>query len=165
MKEIWKDIQGYEGLYQVSNLGRIKRVWCKPKILTPKPNKKGYLRIYFYKGKNKKFLRVHRLVAQAFIPNPENKPQINHIDGNKSNNCVSNLEWVTNDENYKHALKMGLTNHKQKPVALLENNVEIARFESVNQALKETKGKYGNPYRQRPYIKKKYLNKYKWVFL
>lgn len=132
MKEIWKDIPNYVGRYKASNFGRIKRVWCKPKILTPKPNKKGYLRIYFYKGKNKKFLRVHRLVAQAFIPNPENKPQINHIDGNKANNCVSNLEWCSCKMNMDHAWENGL--YKGKRVAQYKNGVLIAIYDNVVQA-------------------------------
>ena len=98
MQEIWKDIEGYEGAYQISNFGRIKN---KIKILSPQINNCGYLRIIL---KNKHY-SIHRLVALAFLPNPENKPQVNHIDGNKTNNYVTNLEWVTASENQKHNYK------------------------------------------------------------
>lgn len=107
MKEIWKDIKGYEGLYQVSNLGKVKSL-KKNIILKPYIEKKGYLRIDLNKnGKSKHYL-IHRLVAEAFIPNPLNKLQINHIDCNKQNNCINNLEWSTNLENAIHAYNNNL---------------------------------------------------------
>ena len=104
--EIWKDIEGYEGLYQVSNKGRVKSLGNnktrREKILQPSENHKGYLRISLYKnGKQKKFL-VHRLVAEAFLPNPNNLPQVNHkIDDfeHRSDNRVENLEWCTAEYN------------------------------------------------------------------
>lgn len=105
--EIWKDIKGYEGLYQVSNFGRIKsfvRNVSNPRIMKTYINRKGYIKCYIG-GKSKS---IHRLVADAFIPNHKNKPQVNHIDGNKQNNNVENLEWATNSENQKHAIKCGL---------------------------------------------------------
>ena len=76
MEELWKDIENYENIYQISNLGRIRKIGhcSKPHIMTPKPNQKGYLRVCFAINHKAKFLRVHRLVAQAFIPNPLNKP-------------------------------------------------------------------------------------------
>lgn len=96
--EIWKDIQGYDGLYQVSNIGRVKSLnysrTGKEKILKPcKAN--GYLQVYLYKEGKSKMYKIHRLVAMAFIPNPDNLPCVNHIDEDKSNNCEDNLEWCT----------------------------------------------------------------------
>lgn len=102
--EIWKDIAGYEGLYQISNYGNIRN--SKGRLLKYYENHKGYYKVGLNKnGKNSKF-RVHRLVAQMFIPNPHEYPQVNHIDGNKQNNNVTNLEWCTNTENQIHAVKM-----------------------------------------------------------
>lgn len=115
--EIWKDIEGYEGLYQISNLGRVKslgRKNCsnqclKTKILNPSfDNKRGYKRACLCKNNKEKRIMVHLLVAKAFIPNILNKPIINHIDGNKANNSVDNLEWCTYKENSQHAIKLGL---------------------------------------------------------
>lgn len=101
MNEVWKDIKGYEGLYQVSNLGRVKSV---KRNLTLKPcNRNRYLIVLLSKNGIKKAINVHRLVAQAFIPNPDDKRTVNHIDGNKQNNCVDNLEWCSQSENVKHA--------------------------------------------------------------
>ena len=111
MQEIWKDIKGYEGLYQASNFGRIKRLeallpdkngnkhYNPEKILVPWKHKSGYQLVGLNKYGHRKARLVHRIVAEAFIKNPDNKPQINHKDGNKNNNCVSNLEWSTNSEN------------------------------------------------------------------
>lgn len=106
MQEIWKDIEGYEGLYQVSNLGRVKSldkyinsgiknnsyVKRKEKILKLKFNQ-GYYEVTLTHNHKRRFCKVHRLVAQAFIPNPNNFPQVNHKDENKLNNCVENIEW------------------------------------------------------------------------
>ena len=110
-KEIWKDIEGYEGLYQVSNMGRIKSFQydkIKGKILKPSLCAFDYLKINLRLNNTPKTEKLHRLVAKAFIPNPENKPQINHKDGNKQNNRVDNLEWCTDRENKQHAVRMGL---------------------------------------------------------
>lgn len=101
--EIWKDIDGFDGRYQVSTWGRVRSL---KGVLKPYKNDKGYLKVGLMKnGKNHK-KRVNRLVAMAFIPNPENKPQVDHIDGNKENNSITNLRWVDNNENRKHSLML-----------------------------------------------------------
>lgn len=103
MEEIWKDIQGYEGLYQVSNLGRVKSLNYnrsgKERILKYGTNTQGYLNVCLCVNKQRKMFAVHRLVAETFIANINNLPQVNHIDENKHNNCVSNLEWCTSKYN------------------------------------------------------------------
>lgn len=110
IEEIWKDIKGYEGLYQVSNLGNVRSLNYnrenKIKLLTP-CIKRGYKSICLRKN-SKKFFLLHRLVAQAFIPNPNNLPQVNHKDENKQNNCVDNLEWCTSEYN----INFGTRNRK-----------------------------------------------------
>lgn len=107
MKEIFKDIEGYEGLYQVSNLGNVKALGnggsnSKEKILKPQKIRGGYLRVGLCKQGKRKMYLVHRLVASEFIENPNNYPIINHKDENPSNNCISNLEWcdVAYNNNY-----------------------------------------------------------------
>lgn len=114
--EVWKDIVGYEGKYQVSNLGYIKslEMWTgdkyikRDKILRGSLSNNGYLYVSLCKGGKAKKYKVNRLVAQAFIENPYNLPITNHIDGDKTNNCVDNLEWTTQSENLKHAYRTGL---------------------------------------------------------
>lgn len=101
--EIWRDIEGYEGLYQVSNLGRVKSLGNdktkKEKILSQYENKNGYLYVNLCKDGKMKTFRVHRLVANAFIPNPNGYRCVNHKDEDKTNNCVDNLEWCTHQYN------------------------------------------------------------------
>ena len=108
--EIYRDIKGYED-YQVTSWGRVYNK-AHEKFVNPEVNFKGYLRVDLYRNHERKHMKVHRLVAEAFIPNPENKPQVNHIDGNKRNNSVTNLEWVTDAEN------------KAKAKELIEQNYE-----------------------------------------
>ena len=102
--EIWKDIEGFEGKYQVSTWGRVRSCHHnKTKILATYKNERGYLKVSLFVGKKKtKKYRVNRLVALAFIPNPYDLPQVNHKDGNKENNSYTNLEWATNEINSKH---------------------------------------------------------------
>jgi hypothetical protein len=119
--EIWKDIEGYEGLYQISNKGRVKsleriiegrwgKTFRKERLLNATYHK-GYAKLGLSKNKSIKYYPLHRLIALAFIPNNENKPCINHIDCNPSNNTISNLEWVTYSENQLHAELNGRRNH------------------------------------------------------
>jgi hypothetical protein len=120
MEEVWKDVVGYEGLYQVSNIGRIKSVKryansksnklrsVPEKIIKSKINKHGYECVQLHDDGARKHITVHRVVALAFITNSCGKPQINHIDGIKTNNSVTNMEWCTNSENMIHAHKLGL---------------------------------------------------------
>lgn len=110
--ESWKDVKEYEGLYQVSTLGRIKSLKYK-KVMLPAKGKDGYLKICFTKNNKKKTIKIHRIVAENFIPNPMNLSQVNHIDGNKNNNSVSNLEWCTQSENMQHAFKNHLIVRKK----------------------------------------------------
>lgn len=114
--EIWKDIKGYEGLYQISNLGNIKNIKkYNHMLLTGCLDKDGYKITVLTKDRIKKTVKIHRLVAIAFISNPEGKGQVNHIDGDKINNNDWNLEWNTHSENQLHAHRTGLkTGNKGK---------------------------------------------------
>lgn len=109
--EIWKDIKNYEGLYKISNFGRIKSKNKKTnyqwKIYNQKETK-NYPQVGLMKNNKLKVIRIHRLVAETFIPNPNNYKEINHIDGNKNNNSVDNLEWCTHKYNIRHAIKNDL---------------------------------------------------------
>ncbi|MDT2485744.1 MULTISPECIES: NUMOD4 domain-containing protein [Enterococcus] len=113
MKEIWKDISGYEGLYQVSTFGRVKSI-RKNLILSQSNGTCGYRMVNLYVDKKQSKKLVHRLVAQTFIENPLEKEQVNHIDGNKNNNNLSNLEWSTRSENVKHAYLIGIKEPTEK---------------------------------------------------
>lgn len=119
-QEIWKDIKEYEGIYQVSNIGRVRSLdriniykngtkrFEKGKIKVLSKNKLGYVQIILNKENKRCSRRVHRLVAQAFIPNPNRYEEINHIDGNKLNNNATNLEWCNRKQNVRHAINKGL---------------------------------------------------------
>ena len=156
MKEIWILINNWDN-YAVSNTGKVKNVRTGKEIKQVE-NSSGYLTVGLCQNEKKANFRVHRLVALTFIPNPKNKEDVNHIDGNKKNNHVDNLEWNTRKENDNHARKMGLK-HDNKPVKItdLENGEtyvffsisEGARYLNLNKgilsrALKQRNGKYKN---------------------
>lgn len=122
MTEIWKDIEEYEGLYQVSNLGRVKRI-KSDRILKGCKHINGYLGVTVYKNSIAYTKYIHRLVADSFIPNTENKPQINHIDENKTNNVISNLEWSTAKENSNHGTRTERSS-KTQSIPIIATNIK-----------------------------------------
>ncbi len=106
--EIWKDVKGYEGHYKISNLGKVKSLkFGGNRILKNCKHRAGYLKVCLSKNGVQNQILIHRLVAPPFISNPENKPFINHRDGNKKNNNLKNLEWCTASENMTHSFKNG----------------------------------------------------------
>lgn len=172
MQEIWKDIYfidkgivyDYRGLYQISNWGRVKSLArLKPncnqtgftgsyklveeKILKPNVFSNEYCNIRLQKNGTKKNFRIHRLVAIHFIPNSENKPEVNHKDGNKHNNIVSNLEWCTAKENVRHSIQTNLTKRKygkehHNSIAVIQYDLEgnfIKYWECIADVTRETK--------------------------
>lgn len=144
MEEVWKDIKDYEGRYQISNKGRVKSFslfhGTTKRILKPGNDSVGYLTVVLYNKDNKDnrtriTQRPHRLVAETFIPNPLDKCCINHKDGVKTNNHISNLEWVTYKENSQHALKMGLLNPYTRSVLMFDlKGKALMFFDSVKDA-------------------------------
>ena len=135
IKEIWKDIENYENLYQISNLGRIKSL-CFNKIKILKPhNNRGYYDVTLYKNGKHKQHKIHRLVASAFLINNEQKTCVNHKDGNKTNNNVDNLEWVTPKENVIHAYKNNL--HKKYCGSNHSNAKKIKQYDLQGNFIKE----------------------------
>ena len=144
MKEEWKPVKGYEGLYEVSNMGRVKslnyRHTGKEKILEGYDNSHGYLYANLYKDGKRKQCRINRLVAQAFISNPDNLPCINHKDENKYNNCMDNLEWCSHSYNLTYngrAKKVGkkLAEKLSKPVFSVDKETGLIMYwESTREA-------------------------------
>ena len=117
MEEIWKDVCGFEGKYQVSNLGNVKSLnygrTGKEKLLSPSKDKDGYLYVNLYKNREHKIYKVHRLVLMAFNPcENSHELQVNHIDENKENNNLSNLEWVTHQSNCNHGTRIARISEK-----------------------------------------------------
>ena len=150
MEEIWKDIEGFENLYQVSNLGRVRsldhyvknghgRRIVHGKILKPFKSSHGYLFVAL--GKNAKHRSVHRLVASAFIQNPNNFPDVNHKDENKSNNVYTNLEWCNHSYNALYGTcQERLRKYKNRPVYMIDKDSGeiINRFDSMKIAMEKT---------------------------
>lgn len=150
-----KNIAGFDG-YLVDDLGNIYSLYKKGNMI-PRKNKDGYLVIGLRKDKKSYYKLVHRLVAQMFIPNPENKLQVNHKNGSRADNRVENLEWCTQSENNLHSYrvlhrkpskpgfgKLGKSNPKSKVVLQIKNNKIIAEFYGMNEASRLTGVKAGN---------------------
>ena len=163
MKEVWKDIYfkdkgilyDYRGKYQVSNLGRIKslkywsgvhkRYYDRERIMKPVYDSDGYLMIMLHKGGVGTIFKVHRLVGIMFIPNPLNKPEVNHKFGIKTDNRASQLEWATTSENQKHAYDIGLNNHYKRKVLQYDLNGNfIKEWDSIKEAAYYLNIKYHN---------------------
>ena len=137
--EVWKDIRDYEGLYQVSNLGNVRSLdkitngrFRKGSILKKTNCRYEMIKLCKHNGGSR--LLVHRLVAQTFIPNPEDKKTVNHINGIKTDNRVENLEWVTTKENIQHAIRTGLMNHNIQ-VKCIETNIIYESIKIAGQSL------------------------------
>lgn len=155
-QEIWLPVKDYEKFYEVSNMGRIRNIdfptctdkriklkeiyLIKPSLQSIK-NYKRY-RVNLSNEKGHKQFKVHRLIAQAFIPNPLNKPQVNHIDNNPLNNRASNLEWVTNLENCHHAMRQGRLNRGSKNGMSKLNEEKVLEIRSSNLSVEELSKKY-----------------------
>lgn len=177
-KEIWKDVEGYEGLYQVSNLGRVKSLeriiehkgcyggfyHVKGKILKPRTEKDGYFRIGLKKDRTQKFYRINRLVAKTFIPNPNNLPVVNHKDENKENNVWTNLEWCTQLYNVNYG--DGINKRKLKRSIKIKqydlNGNYIKTWDSINDAIRCYNG--NTQICQCCKGKRKQANGYKWKY-
>jgi hypothetical protein len=138
MEEVYKDIEGYSN-YAVSNYGNVKNK-TTGLILKPGNNGKGYLHVALYDENHiGKCVMIHRLVAQAFIPNPNNLPQVNHIDECKVNNHVDNLEWVTSEQNINHGThnkRTGINNPNRIPIYTVDSDGNIKYFNSAREASK-----------------------------
>ena len=132
MFEEWKEIS-FNTAYEVSNLGRVKNR-NTGKVLAERDNGHGYKIISFYYGDNGRTYYIHRLVAGEFIPNPLNKPEVNHLDGNKGNNQVNNLEWCTRPENSKHAYKTGLIKKSEKQIRIATEIINRVNSDPIKKA-------------------------------
>lgn len=143
--EIWKDIPNYEGLYQISNLGNVKSLYritnnnhiIHEKILKPQDNNNGYLIVNLYKNNKMKAKLIHRLVAKTFIDNPNNYSYINHIDKNKSNNTVNNLEWCTQSYNviYSKGRKVNQYDKNNNFIKTWNSIADVKRLLNIDSSL------------------------------
>lgn len=174
IEEKWVPVKGYEGLYKVSSLGKIvaeerlvelfggnATINKLEKQLKTKKHYSGYRLVCLCKGGKRKYTTVHRVVAENLLPNPLKKSQVNHKDGDKSNNAVCNLEWVTSSENLKHAFAAGLKKprkekmgdkNKAKPVYVFENGSMVKMFDNISSSARH----FNKPFR----LFSKYFIKY-----
>ncbi|WP_042370319.1 NUMOD4 domain-containing protein [Bacteroides neonati] len=169
MDEIWKDIKGYEGLYQVSNLGRVKSLKKRGRdeiVLSQCINNKCYKMVSLSKNGKAKSMLVHRLVSYSFIQNASNYSQVNHIDGNKENNCIDNLEWCSNSYNQVHRISVLHQDvATRKPVCQIGlDGIPIKTYKSQTEASKNT-GVVRNSISQVCLGKYKTAGGYYWKFL
>ena len=135
--EIWRDVDGFAGMYQVSNMGGVKSLVRGQRILEPSTQSEGYKSVTLYKNGIRTQQLVHRLVASAFLPNPENKDMVNHKNGVRSDNRIENLEWNTRSENERHkqyVLRKDTQKHK-RPVFCMDT---CTKYDSVCDAERET---------------------------
>lgn len=158
MVEVWKDIPGYEELYEINNIGKIKtkertfvdkmgRNYLKKSILcNSNDDGKGYLQIVLTKNGKRKSFKIHKLVAKTFIPNPNNLPQVNHKDENKENNNVDNLEWCTRKYNINYGTRnYRCTRHRLRKINQYNlDNIFIKKYNSLKEAGEQTNIKYQN---------------------
>lgn len=168
MIEFFKEIEGYPN-YEVSNLGTVRNR-ATGNVLRPGKTNMGYQKVCLCKEGQRKTLTIHRLVATAFLPNPENKREVNHIDGDKTNNRVSNLEWSTRSENVSHAFRNGLvkitdkhnfkTNHpsikKRQKVRCIETGQEFESLMSASKYFGCNVGSISNSLLKEHSVRKKY---------
>lgn len=178
MKEVWKDIVGYEGLYQVSSSGTVRSLdryvphktfgkkFCEGCMMAAHINNAGYMTVNLCKHNKYKSFDIHRLVALAFIPNPDNLPQVNHKDENKHNNCVDNLEWCTNQENNLYGTKVERQVKKiKKPVLQYDCEMNfIKEWESPTDAEEFFSGKHTGAISRCINGKSKTSYGYKWKY-
>lgn len=146
MEEKLKDVVGYEGLYKVSDIGNVyslhKKGFHGLYEMKQEVDVCGYYRVSLCKNGKHTHKRVSRLVAEAFIPNPDNKSIVNHIDYNRKNNNVENLEWCTQKENVIHSTKVGrYDNNRAKPVFCIDENGKIKKYKSIIDATRKTGAK------------------------
>ena len=145
--EVWKDVVGFEGFYKVSNKGNVRSVeWigargreCGGRTLKPAYDKDGYLKVGLCKNGMRYYKRLHRLVAETFIPNPNNFPQVNHLDEDKVNNNVENLEWCTSKYNNNHGTRIerSARTKSKKIIAVNVETGEVLTFNSGVEAMRK----------------------------
>lgn len=169
MIEQWLSVPNYDGYYEVSNLGNVRSVRYSQsgeviysRTLQPSTKERGYLGVVLSKQSDTKNHLVHRLVAMAFLPNPKHLIAVNHIDGNKTNNNVTNLEWCTDRDNLLHAYKIGLKKGNCKAVVCVETNEVFDSVSSANKAMGVTYSHIGDICNNSPLYKTAFGYHWKW---